>query len=156
VLAWASVSESETESVLGSVLELDPRFATAYQNLGRSYEQKGMYAEAVTTFQELNKVTSGRGLAFLAHAEALAGKTDEARKILTQLKEMSARQYVSPYGVAMIYAGLGDKEQTLAWLERAYQQRAWAMVFLKVEPELDGLRSDPRFAALVQRVGLNG
>ena len=54
----------------------------------------------------------------------------------------------------MIYAGLGDKGQTLAWLEKAFQQRVHNMVFLKVEPELDGLRSDPRFASLVQRVGL--
>ena len=134
-------------------IEMDPRFATAYQNLGRSYEQKGMYAEAVATFQEWNKVAPGHGLAFLGRAYALAGKTDEAQKILAQLKELSARRYVSPYHVAMIYAGLGDKEQTLAWLERAYQQRNHNMVFLKVEPELDGLRSDPRFADLMRRVG---
>jgi tetratricopeptide (TPR) repeat protein len=136
-------------------IEMDRRFATAYQNLGRSYEQKGMYAEAVATFQELNKVAPDNSLAFLGHADALAGNTDEARKILAQLKQLSARRYVSPYSVAMIYAGLGDKEQTLAWLERAYQQRVHNMIFLKVEPELDGLRSEPRFAALVQQVGLN-
>jgi hypothetical protein len=112
-----------------------------------------MFAEAVAIFQELNKVSSGHGLAFLARADALAGKTDEAKKILAQLKELSARQYVSPYGLAMIYAGLGDKEQTLVWLERAYHQRVWAMVFLKVEPELDGLRSDSRLADLIRRVG---
>jgi DNA-binding winged helix-turn-helix (wHTH) protein/TolB-like protein/Tfp pilus assembly protein PilF len=135
-------------------IEMDPRFAAAYQNLGRSYEQKRMYAEAVATFQELNKAVPGRGLAFLARADALAGKTDEAQKILAQLKELSERRYVSSYHVAMIYAGLGDKEQALVWLEKAYQQRVHNMVFLKVEPELDGLRSDPRFADLVRRVGL--
>ena len=135
-------------------IEMDPRFATAYQNLGQSYEQKGMYAEAAATFQELNKVVPGHGLASLARADALAGKTDEAQKILAQLREPSGRRSVSPYGVAMIYAGLGDKAQTFAWLEKAYQQRAWAMVFLKVEPQLDGLRSDPRFEDLLGRVGL--
>jgi len=134
---------------------MDPSFATAYQNLGRSYEQKGMYAEALATFQELNKVSLGHGLALLGRAYALAGKTDEAQKIIAQLKEQSARRYVSPYQVAMIYAGLGDKDQALTWLERAYQQRVHNMVFLKVEPELDGLRSDPRFASLVQQLGLN-
>jgi len=103
----------------------------------------------------LNKAVPGRGLAFLARADALAGKTDEAQKILAQLKEPSARRYVSPYGVAMIYAGLGDKEQTLAWLEKAHQQRFWQMVFLKVEPELDDLRSDPRFVDLMRRVGFS-
>jgi|SRR5216683_2600276 len=113
-----------------------------------------MYAEAVATFQELNKVAPDNGLAFLGRAYALAGRTAEAQEILSQLKELSARRYVSPYQVAMIYEGLGDKEQALAWLERAYQQRVHNMVFLKVEPELDGLRSDPRFASLVQRVGL--
>jgi tetratricopeptide (TPR) repeat protein len=114
-----------------------------------------MYAEAVATFQELGKVGPGHGLAFLARAYALAGKTDEAQKILAQLKEQSARRYVSPYQVAMIYAGLGDKEQTLAWLEKACQQRVHNLVFLKVEPELDGLRSDPRFVDLIRRVGLD-
>src|SRR5439155_15148883 len=89
-------------------IEMDRRFATAYQNLGRAYEQKGMYAEAVATFQELNKVAPDNGLALLGRAYALTGKTDEARKILAQLKELSARRYVSPYQVAMIYAGLGD------------------------------------------------
>ena len=135
-------------------IEMDPRFASAYQNLGQSYEQKGMYAEAVATFQELNRVAPDNGLAFLGRAYALAGKTDEAQKILAQLKEPSARRYVSSYSVAMVYAGLGDKEQTLAWLEKGYQQRVWQMVFLKVEPELDGLRSDPRFEDLMRRVGL--
>ena len=114
-----------------------------------------MHAQAVVTFQELNKVAPDNGLAFLGRAYALAGKTDEARKTLAQLKELSARRYVSPYRVAMIYAALGDKEQTFAWLEKAYQQRLHNMIFLKVEPELDGLRSDPRFATLVQQVGLN-
>jgi len=136
-------------------IEMDRAFATVYQNLGQSYEQKGMYAEAVATFQEFYKVEPGHGLAFLGRAYALAGKTDEADKILSQLKELSARRYVSPYSIAMIYAGLGDKEQTFAWLEKAYQQRVHNLIFLKVEPELDGLRSDPRFAALVQRVGLS-
>ena len=135
-------------------IEMDRAFATVYQNLGQSYEQKGMYAEAVATFQEFYKVAP-HGLAFLGRAYALAGKTDEADKILSQLKELSARRYVSPYSIAMIYAGLGDKEQTLAWLERAYQQRVHNMIFLKVEPELDGLRSDARFGALIQKVGLN-
>ena len=116
-------------------IEMDRRFTATYQHLGSSYAQKGMYAQAVATFQELNKVAPDNinGLAFLACAYALAGKTDEAQKILAQLKEVSARRNVSPYHVAMIYAGLGDKEQTLAWLERAYQQRNHNMVFLKVE-----------------------
>src|SRR5437588_1467408 len=138
-------------------IEMDRRFTATYQHLGSSYAQKGMYAQAVATFQELNKVApdSINALASLARADALAGKTDETRKILAQLKELSARRYVSPYRVAMIYAALGDKEQTFAWLEKAYQERANMLVFLKVEPQLDGLRSDPRFASLVQRVGLS-
>jgi tetratricopeptide (TPR) repeat protein len=135
-------------------IEMDPTFPTAYQNLGRAYEMKGMYAEAVATFQESNRGIPGRGLASLPRADALAGKVEEAQKLLAQLKELSARRYVSPYQIAMIYAGLGDKEQTFAWLEKAYQQRVHNLAFLKVEPELDGLRSDPRFADLVRRVGL--
>jgi tetratricopeptide (TPR) repeat protein len=113
-----------------------------------------MYADAVATFQEMNKVAPDNlnGLASLGRAYALAGKTDAAQKILAQLKERSAQHYVSPHQVAMIYAGLGDKEQTLSWLEKACQQRANRLIFLRVDPQLDGLRSDRRFATLVKRL----
>ena len=75
-------------------------------------------------------------------------------KILHQLQDLSQRRYISPHEMAMIYAGLGEKDQAFAWLEKAYADRVWRLPYLKVEPRFDNLRSDPRFADLVRRVGL--
>ena len=75
-------------------------------------------------------------------------------KILDQLKELSRQRYISPYDMAIIYTGLGEREQAFAWLDKAYADRFWPLPFLKVDPRFDSLRSDPRFADLVRRVGL--
>ncbi len=74
--------------------------------------------------------------------------------MLAQLQELSSELFVSPYHIAVIYAGLGQKDQALAWLEKAYAERDGSLVLLRVDPGLDSLRSDPRYADLVRRVGL--
>jgi len=90
----------------------------------------------------------------LGHALAVAGRHAEARAMLSNLRELSATRYVSPYSVALVHAGLGDRDEALAWLDKAYAERSDYMAYLKLEPMLDSLRSDRRFAALVERVGL--
>jgi Flp pilus assembly protein TadD len=91
----------------------------------------------------------------LGHAYALSGKRAEAQKILEYLKELSAHSYVAPYNVAVIYAGLGEKDQVFAWLDRAYQARSYYMAqYLTTDARLDGLHADPRFIELRRRVGL--
>jgi len=85
---------------------------------------------------------------------AVSGKRDEAWRTLDQLKEMAKRRYVPAYSFAIVYVGMGEKDQALQWLERDYQDRGIDMLSLKVDPLLDSLRSDPRFADLVRRVGL--
>ncbi len=74
--------------------------------------------------------------------------------ILNQLNALSKQRYVSPYDTALIHAGLRDKDRAFAWLERAYEERSVWLIFLKVEPSLDPLRSDPRFNDLLRRIGL--
>ncbi len=78
----------------------------------------------------------------------------EARKILDQLIALSTRSYVSPFDIAIAYVGLGDRDQAFAWLEKAYDERVRPMLSLRVNPRLDPLRSDPRFAALMRRMGV--
>jgi hypothetical protein len=92
--------------------------------------------------------------AILATAYAMSGKRAEAEEGLAEVEKLSQQRYVSPYHVAMIYAALGDKEQALAFLARAYGERSRRLVFLKVNPVWDSLRSDLRFRDLVRRVGL--
>jgi tetratricopeptide (TPR) repeat protein len=142
---------------LRSAKELDPSFWFAPCFLGRAYEHKGRLLEAIAEFQralELEKenpeIWSGLG-----HAYALSGNRIEAQRVLDHLKELSVHSYVAPYDFAVIYAGLGERDQAVAWLNRAYAERSYYMpVYLTTDARLDGLRSDPRFAALLRRVGL--
>lgn len=137
-------------------VNLDPRFFIAYLWLGQAYEQKKMYAEAIATFQKgMNEAERHpQLLASLGRAYALAGQSDRAHEALDELRKMSKRRYVSPYLLAVVYAGLGDRDQAFAWLEKAYQDRSFFLIWLKVEPRFDNLRNDPRFGDLVRRVGL--
>jgi len=89
----------------------------------------------------------------LGYAYAKSGRKDEARKLLADLKEQSKRRYVAPYWIARIHAGLDEKDEAFAWLEKAYQQRSWFLVWIKMEPQVDSLRSDSRFTDLLRRIG---
>lgn len=83
-------------------------------------------------------------LSYLSRAYSLSGKRDEAMKVLAQMHEVAKQRYVPAYGFGVAYAALGDKEQAFQWLERSFQDRAWEITYLKVDPAIDPLRSDPR------------
>jgi len=138
------------------VLELDPTFFAARRYLGQAYAQKGKYEQAINEFQRAVAASGGSPLmkAELAHAYALAGKKDEAKKILAELQQLSAQRYISPYSIALVYSGLGNKDETFNSLERAFQDRADYLVFLKVDPRFEWLHGDARFASLLERIGL--
>ena len=93
-------------------------------------------------------------LALIAHAFAVSGKRGQALKTLDQLKQISSQRYVPAYGFATVYAGLGEKDQAFQWLEKSYQGHEGYVTILGIDPFLDNLRSDNRFADLVRRVGL--
>ncbi|MBI3669740.1 MAG: protein kinase [Acidobacteria bacterium] len=137
-------------------IELDPNFALAHQGLGRACLEKGMYQQAVEHMQRAASLAqeSVAMSAALAHAYAVAGKREEAEKILGELLERSMRSYVEPMSIAVIYSGLGDKENAFGWLEKAHAEHSVGLHTLKVHPVFDGLHSDPRFADLLRRVGL--
>ena len=137
-------------------LELDPAFPQGQRSAAWAYLQKGMHSEAIAALRAaLNSL--GRDPEIegeLGYALGVAGRRAEALAMLEGLRHLSATRYVSPYSVALVHAGLGDRDQALAWLDKAYAERSDYMPYLNLEPMLDGLRSDPRFAALVARVGL--
>jgi tetratricopeptide (TPR) repeat protein len=135
-------------------LEMDPNFFPAHFHLGEAYEQKGMYEEAIAEFHKASSFSSGQTVAALGHVYAMSGKRREARRVLEQLEKLSKRRYVSPYGMALIHTGLGEKDQAFAWLQRACEDRSVELCRLKVEPSLDSLRSDSRFQDLLRRIGL--
>jgi serine/threonine protein kinase/tetratricopeptide (TPR) repeat protein len=142
---------------LHSNIELDPDFWFDHCYLGRAYEGKGRLPEAIAAFQRAlaldpdnTEIWSGLG-----HAYAVAGKRAEAQKVLDHLKEQATHDWVAPYSLAIIYAGLGEKDQVFALLERAYQERSYFLaVYLPTDSRLDSLKTDPRMVALKRRIGL--
>ena len=137
-------------------LELDPNFFFAHWLLGLAYANRSMFEQAIAESQKAVEL-SGHGpgaLGSLGHVYAASGRRDEAQQVLGELKELAKRRYVSPYSVAAIYALLGDKDAAFEWLEKAYSDGAYGMLFLKSEPAWDGLRSEPRFQDVMRRVGL--
>lgn len=138
------------------VRAMDSAFIPAYVYLGRAYEQKRMYTEAIAQLRRALELSEGdtNELAALAHAYAVSRQGAEARKILDQLKERSTQTYVQPMWKAVIHIGLGEKDQAFDWLQRAFEDRSVWLVYLKVDPFFNPLRSDPRFADLMGRVGL--
>ncbi|PYS64203.1 MAG: hypothetical protein DMF74_07720 [Acidobacteria bacterium] len=140
------------------IIEMDPNFAPAHNRLQRAYLAKGMYEEAITEQKKAIASDQPEGrwgrVADLGYAYAVAGKRAEAQKILDDLKELAKQRYVSPNAFAVIYMGLGDKDQAFVWLEKTFEARPDNLYFLKVGPQYDSLRSDPRFADLLRRMKL--
>jgi DNA-binding winged helix-turn-helix (wHTH) protein/TolB-like protein/Flp pilus assembly protein TadD len=139
--------------VLQKVIEIDPNFPRAHFRLGNVYEDEGDYNRAISEYENAVRLSEGDAYyqASLGHAFAMSGKIAGAMKILKHLEELSARKYIPPYAIALIYIGLGDKERGLDWLEKASQDRSTSMAYLKVDPAMGRLRTEPRFAALVQQ-----
>ena len=134
-------------------LELDPNFFLARLWLGKSYEQKGMYKEAIAEFQHARSLEDNPAiLGALGHVYAVSGNKSEAEKIAKTLKGLSER-YVAPYHIGIIYAGLLKKDEAFKWLEEAYRSRDEWLLYLKIDPRLDSLRSEPRFSDLLGRAG---
>ncbi len=146
----------EAERQLTRTLELDPNFMSAFVKLGWVYEQKGLYPQALEAFQRALSLTKDDAnvIGLIGNAHALFGNRKEALNILDKLKADSQQKYISSYWIAVLYASLDEKDQAIYWLDKAIEERSGGVVWLKVEPKLDKLRSDPRFAERLRRVGL--
>jgi len=140
------------------LVELDPKLIAAHYNLGMVYEQMGRYREAVAAFQEAKNLdpTNWPTLALLCHGYASSGDRPRAQQLLLELTQQATRGSLDPVWLGLVHAALGDKERAFVWLEKAYQARSDTLLFLKVDPKYDTLRSDPRFADLVKRLNLSG
>ena len=115
----------------------------------------GQFAEAIAECEKARGLNNDPAvLAYLSRAYALSGNREEAMKLVAQLHELARQRYVPAYGFAFPYAALGNKDQAFKWLEQRLEDRAWEIAYLKVDPAMDSLRSNPRFNDLVRRVGL--
>jgi pentatricopeptide repeat protein len=134
-------------------LEIDPNFGVGRFYLAQAYVQKRMYTEAISEFQKL-RTSTGQDLeadAALAHAYARAGRREEAEKILAEMKELQQSRYVSPLYIATVHAGLGEVDEAIEWLNKAFDARHPGLVLIKVDPMFDSLREDRRFQELLRR-----
>jgi serine/threonine protein kinase/tetratricopeptide (TPR) repeat protein len=133
-------------------IEMNPSFYFAHYVLGDQYIQKRDYSAAIAEFQAtLQLDDSPVVLAGLGRAYAAAGETTKADSIL---RELSTRHYPPAYDIALIYTSMGKKDQAFEWLQRAYEDRNDGLIWLKGDPRVDQLRSDPRFMALMKKLGL--
>lgn len=141
---------------LRTTIALDASLWVAHDELGWLYEEQHDFPRAIAEFEKARKLEPNvaEPLASLGRAFALSGQAEKARQVLTQLENMRDKIHVTPYNVASIYAALGDKEEALAQLQKAYEERSFYLTWLAVDPQLDSLRSDPRFQDLLRRLGL--
>jgi TolB-like protein/DNA-binding winged helix-turn-helix (wHTH) protein/Flp pilus assembly protein TadD len=137
-------------------VELDPNFAAAHLLLGKDYLGAGLHSEAVNELKKAANLSGDSPLytAQVAVALAMAGRNGDALRIAHELEAISRKRYVSPYGLAQIYAALNKKEDTFKWLQAAYEDHAVWMGYLAVDPIFDRYRSDERFKVLLRGVGL--
>lgn len=140
-----------------ATLQADPGFWVAYEVLGMAYLQMGQAAEAAEQFRKARQITGtvmAEPLASLGYAYGVSGEKEKAQAVIRTLEDESREQFISPFFFAVVYAGMGDKDHAFAWLEKAYEERSWYLLSLKLDPKFDSMRADPRFQEILRRVGL--
>jgi tetratricopeptide (TPR) repeat protein len=144
----------EAVKQLKFVLEMSRDFPPAHLWLGRTYQEQGRVGDALAEFRHVEASlpewpVSMAARGFVAGA---AGRSGEARQILAELERLANHTYVTPYGVALVHAGLGNNDIAFTWLDRAIHERSNWLVWLRLDPRWSGLRRDARFAELVRRM----
>ncbi|MDQ3012878.1 MAG: protein kinase [Acidobacteriota bacterium] len=139
------------------ILAIDREFFAAHRYAGLSYEQLGKYKEAIEALSKARMLSGDSPiiLTALAHAYAVSGNPAEARRLLDGIAANTARRKAPAYDLAIAYIGLGEQEKAFALLEKALEEHNEYLIYLQVEPRFDPLRKDPRFAQLVNRIGLS-
>jgi len=141
---------------LRRTVELDPNYPVTYWILGLLLRKMSHYELAIGEGEKAVKLASGSPLmrAALAHTFGTAGRTKEALQILDDLTNLAKQKYVAPYFFAGIHIGLGDNDRAIEYLERSYEEHSHWLIYLHMDPSMDGLRDNPRFQDLLRRVGL--
>jgi serine/threonine-protein kinase len=158
IAGWAYYNAGQYDQAIElfhATLATDAQFVQAHSFLGWTYAQKGKYAEAIAEFQKAQLLDDNpEFLGGIGYVYAVSGRKADAQHVLDELAKQSERRHVSPCLMAFIHAGLGQTDPAFRWLEKAYEERSAWLVYAKVDPKYENLRSDPRFVNLLRRVGL--
>ncbi|HEV2912653.1 MAG TPA: protein kinase [Pyrinomonadaceae bacterium] len=160
MVSWNLYQARQYDAVIAQsqkVFEVNPLFGVGYVPLAAAYERKGMLDEAIQTARKASSLMPGSVIPFwtLGHALAVSGERQEAQRILAEMERLSAERYISAYHMAVIHTGLGEYDEAFACLEKACEDRDPWLIWLGTEPKFDDLRSSPRFADLLSRVGIS-
>jgi tetratricopeptide (TPR) repeat protein len=158
-LAWDYYLMRDHDKCLSAALksvEMFPDFWLPHMAAGMCYYQRSQFSEAIKEYKKAQSMNPEGTFAVAGEGMSLArsGQRNEARHTIDRLKAMSRDVYVSPAYVALVYQVLGDKEDEFAWYDKAYEDRAEWLLWLTIDPMYDGERHDPRFLALIKRVGV--
>ncbi len=155
IFNWANQYDRALETCQ-TMLRIDEKFFPAYQDMGEVYLQKSMFKDALDALEKAVTISKGDSTAkaMLGYGYALSGEEEKGREILAELKVGSKQTYVSPVAIALVYCGLGEKNQAIQWLERAYEERSGGLLSMKVSPVWLGIRSEPEFIQLMNKIGL--
>jgi serine/threonine-protein kinase len=136
--------------------ELNPNFWVAHTQLASVLIHKKMYGQALTELEKAREQSGGNTttIALTGYVMALSGERGRAGGVLEELRNLSRERYVPPSNMAMVHHGLGEREEALAWLEKAFEERDVLLTFVAVDPKWDALRSDQRFVSLLERMNL--
>jgi DNA-binding winged helix-turn-helix (wHTH) protein/tetratricopeptide (TPR) repeat protein len=152
-LSLAGKSDEAIE-VLKKAIDIDPGFPRTHFRLGRAYAQKKSYELAIAELERAVNLSTGDACykGSLGYVYAISGRENQARKVLQDLQSRLGQPYVPSYAIALVYAGLGENDHAMSWLQRAFDDRSTSMVYLRLDPELSSLHSDPRFEQLSHRI----
>jgi TolB-like protein len=155
IFTWANQYDRALETCR-TMLRIDEEYFPAYQAMGEVYLQKSMFKDAIKAIDKAVTITKGGSMskARLGYAYALSGEAEKARRVLEELRENPEQKYVPPVAFALVLCGLGEKEQAMRWLKRAYDERSGGLLSLKVSPAWSSLRSEPGFVQLLNKIGL--
>jgi len=159
-LGWSALFAGRYDDAiekLSKAVELDPSNGWVRMFLGRAYLFKGMPERAIEVMETAVRLSpdDSYALGYLGYTYAATGRRADALKILQRIDEMEKHRYVSRFAHVYIYTGLGDKNKAFEWLEKAYQERSDSLAWFRFDPESKSLQSDPRFAALMHKVGFD-
>lgn len=152
-MGWHSLWAGDYDQAIENsrrALKFDPKQGLAGLVMGWTYEQKGMYQEALSALQ---KASGGGPSSSVAHALALSGRREAAQDILDKMSQDSAKKYVSPYDIAVIHTGLGENDRAMEWLNKAFDEHSGFLVYVYLDPRLKSLHRDARFQDLLRRMG---